>query len=78
MTDEAGRTRDFVHRGSDGRRLHATALGQGPGLVLLHGGDPDRYSLLPPARRLADGFTVVLPDARGYGRSGVPTPARHT
>ncbi|MFF8036167.1 alpha/beta fold hydrolase [Streptomyces sp. NPDC016626] len=70
--------RDFVYRGSDGCRLHATALGQGPGLVLLHGGGPDRYSLLPLARRLADGFTVVLPDIRGYGRSVCTDPDRHT
>ncbi|GHF21845.1 alpha/beta hydrolase [Streptomyces werraensis] len=70
--------RDFVYRGSDGCRLHATALGQGPGLVLLHGGGPDRYSLLPLARRLADGFTVVLPDIRGYGRSVCTDSARHT
>jgi pimeloyl-ACP methyl ester carboxylesterase len=70
--------RDFVYRGSDGCRLHATALGQGPGLVLLHGGGPDRYSLLPLARRLADGFTIVLPDIRGYGRSVCTDPDRHT
>ncbi|GAA3503219.1 hypothetical protein GCM10019016_103290 [Streptomyces prasinosporus] len=70
--------RDFVHRGSDGRRPHGTALGQGPGLVLLHGGGPDRYSPLPLARRLASGFTVVLPDIRGYGRSVCTAPARHT
>ncbi|CAL9666191.1 alpha/beta fold hydrolase [Streptomyces sp. enrichment culture] len=70
--------RDFVYRGSDGCRLHATALGQGPELVLLHGGGPDRYSLLPLARRLADGFTVVLPDIRGYGRSVCTDPNRHT
>lgn len=70
--------RDFVYRGSDGCRLHATALGHGPAVVLLRGGGPDRYSLLPVARRLADGFTVVLPDVRGYGRSVCTGPARHT
>ncbi|MEJ1202716.1 MULTISPECIES: alpha/beta hydrolase [unclassified Streptomyces] len=70
--------RDFVYRGSDGCRLHGTTLGQGPGLVLLHGGGPDRYSLLPLARRLAGGFTVILPDVRGYGRSVCTDPARHT
>lgn len=69
--------RDFVYCGSDGCRLHATVLGQGPGLVLLHGGGPDRYSLLPLARRLADGFTVLLPDVRGYGRSVCTDPDRH-
>ncbi|MFJ4467281.1 alpha/beta fold hydrolase [Streptomyces sp. NPDC089424] len=70
--------RDFVYRGSDGCELHATALGRGPGLILLHGGGPDRYSLLPLARRLADGLTVILPDVRGYGRSVCTDPTRHT
>jgi pimeloyl-ACP methyl ester carboxylesterase len=70
--------RDFVYRGRDGCRLHATTLGHGPGLILLHGGGPDRYSLLPLARRFADDFTVALPDIRGYGRSVCTDPARHT
>ncbi|WP_234388599.1 alpha/beta fold hydrolase [Streptomyces sp. AS58] len=70
--------RDFVYLGSDGCELHATALGHGPGLILLHGGGPDRYSLLPLARRLADGLTVILPDVRGYGRSVCTDPTRHT
>jgi pimeloyl-ACP methyl ester carboxylesterase len=73
-----GRVRDFVYRGRDGCRLHATALGHGPALILLHGGGPDRYSLLPLARQIAGGFTVVLPDVRGYGRSVCTDPARHT
>ncbi|CAL9332421.1 hypothetical protein SUDANB146_06406 [Streptomyces sp. enrichment culture] len=68
MAHEGGRMRDFVHRGSDGCRLHGTAPGQGPGLILLHSGGPDRYSLPPLAHHLAACFTV-LPDIRGYGRS---------
>jgi pimeloyl-ACP methyl ester carboxylesterase len=70
--------RDFVYRGNDGCRLYATTLGHGPALILLHGGGPDRYSLLPLARRLEDAFTVVLPDVRGYGRSVCTDPDRHT
>ncbi|MGW6461766.1 alpha/beta fold hydrolase [Streptomyces sp. NPDC055078] len=70
--------RDFVYHGSDGCRLHATALGQGPALILLHGGGADRHRLLPLARLLADGFTVVLADVRGYGRSVCAGHARHT
>ncbi|GAA2225160.1 hypothetical protein GCM10010232_07820 [Streptomyces amakusaensis] len=61
--------RDFVYHGSDGCRLHATALGQGPALILLHGGGADRRGLLPLARLLADGLTVVLAEVRGHGRS---------
>ncbi|GGZ48704.1 hypothetical protein GCM10010387_48830 [Streptomyces inusitatus] len=61
--------RDFVYHGSDGCRLHATVLGQGPALILLHGGGADRRGLLPLARLLAEGLTVVLAEVRGHGRS---------
>ncbi|MFJ6650541.1 alpha/beta fold hydrolase [Streptomyces sp. NPDC091290] len=67
--------RDFVYRGSDGCNLHATALGQGPVLILLDSGGPGR--LLPLARNLAGGFTVILPDIHGYGRSVCADPERH-
>lgn len=70
--------REFVYRGSDDCRLHAAVLGGGPALILLHGGRPDHQSLLPLAHRLADTYTVVLPDVRGYGRSVCVGPARHT
>ncbi|AWK74208.1 hypothetical protein CBI38_24290 [Rhodococcus oxybenzonivorans] len=46
--------------------------------VLLHGGGPDHHSLLPMANRLADRFTAVVPDVRGYGRSVCRDPALHT
>lgn len=66
------------YQGSDGWPLHATRVGSGPLLVLLHGGGPDHRSLLPLARRLSDSRTVVLPDVRGYGRSVCPDPVLHT
>ncbi|XVQ09397.1 alpha/beta fold hydrolase [Spirillospora sp. CA-255316] len=66
------------YRGADGCVLHATVLGQGPALVLLHAGGPDHMSMLPLADRLTDRHTVVLPDIRGYGRSVCPDPASHT
>jgi 3-oxoadipate enol-lactonase len=34
--------------------------------------------LLPLAHRLADGYTVVLPDVRGFGHSVCTDPSRHT
>jgi 3-oxoadipate enol-lactonase len=46
--------------------------------VLLHGGGPDRWSLRPLARMLAQEFTVVLPDIGGYGQSACLDPARHS
>jgi 3-oxoadipate enol-lactonase len=69
---------DFTYQGADGCPLLATQLGDGPPLVLLHGGGPDHHSLLPLAERLADRYTVILPDVRGYGRSVCTDPARHT
>ncbi|RAJ41816.1 pimeloyl-ACP methyl ester carboxylesterase [Kitasatospora sp. SolWspMP-SS2h] len=69
---------EISYRATDACALHATVLGSGPPLVLLHAGGPDRRSLLPLAERLADRRTVVLPDLRGYGRSVCRDPARHT
>lgn len=70
--------RDLAFRGRDGHPLFATTLGIGPAVVLLHAGGPDRWSLAPLAERLADRFTVVLPDVRGYGASVCADPTRHT
>ncbi|QRK90304.1 alpha/beta hydrolase [Saccharopolyspora erythraea] len=69
---------EFSYRADDGVLLHATAVGTGPAVVLLHGGGPDHRSLLPLARLLADRNAVVVPDVRGYGRSVCADPARHT
>ncbi|UUN28041.1 alpha/beta fold hydrolase [Streptomyces sp. FIT100] len=68
----------FSFHGSDGCSLHAATLGTGPTVVLLHGEGRDHQSLVPLARRLAESYTVVLPDIRGYGRSVCTDPARHT
>ncbi|MFE7775515.1 alpha/beta fold hydrolase [Streptomyces sp. NPDC057445] len=66
------------YQGSDGCSLHAAALGRGPAVILLHGEGSDHHSLVPLARRLAESYSVVLPDIRGYGRSVCTDPARHT
>lgn len=68
----------LVFHGDDGCALVADVLGSGPPLVLLHAGGPDRHSLFPLARLLADRATVILPDVRGYGASVCADPARHT
>jgi 3-oxoadipate enol-lactonase len=79
--------RELTYRGNDGCLLHAAIIestgasatgGQTPPLVLLHGGGPDHHSLIPLAREIGDGRTVILPDIRGYGRSVCADPARHT
>ena len=65
------------YAGADGCALYSAVQGAGPLLVLLHGGGPDHRSLLPLASRLADDYTVAVPDVRGYGRSVCADPARH-
>jgi 3-oxoadipate enol-lactonase len=86
-THGASPLRPLTYRGTDDQPLHAAVVGSsgdptptdgGRLLVLLHGGGPDHRSLLPLARRLADGWAVVLPDVRGYGRSVCRDAARHT
>lgn len=67
----------FHFKGPDGCPLFATTLGYGPTVVLLHGGGPDRRSLLPLAVQLHDRYRVVLPDIRGYGQSVCVDRGRH-
>jgi pimeloyl-ACP methyl ester carboxylesterase len=54
----------------DGTRIGYRRLGQGPGLVLLHGSMESAKSHRQLAEALADLFTVYLPDRRGRGLSG--------
>jgi pimeloyl-ACP methyl ester carboxylesterase len=54
----------------DGTRIGYRRLGQGPGLVLLHGSMESAKSHMQLAEALADLFTVYLPDRRGRGLSG--------
>ncbi|MFI0483366.1 alpha/beta fold hydrolase [Actinomadura sp. 9N215] len=71
----------FAFHGGDGHGGHALFAdidGSGRPLVLLHAGGPDRHSLRPLARLLADLATVILPDVRGYGASVCADPALHT
>jgi len=54
----------------DGTEIGFRQLGQGPGLVMLHGSMESSQSHLELARALADVATVYLPDRRGRGLSG--------
>jgi pimeloyl-ACP methyl ester carboxylesterase len=49
-----------------GATLHYEVRGRGPVLVLLPGGTADAAIFDPVAERLADRFTVVAADQRGY------------
>ena len=51
-------------------RLHCRVVGEGPTIVVLHGGpDFDHTYLLPELDRLAGAFRLVYYDQRGRGRS---------
>ena len=54
----------------DGARLYCRAVGEGPPIVVLHGG-PDFDHTYPRSEtdRLADAFRLVYYDQRGRGRS---------
>jgi pimeloyl-ACP methyl ester carboxylesterase len=57
----------------DGVPIHYEVSGQGPAVILLHG-FPDTGQVWrhqAPALTAA-GFQVIVPDLRGYGRSGKP------
>lgn len=60
----------------DGLRLHASLVGAGPPLVLLHGftGSTETWADLWPAFAVA--HRVVAFDLPGHGRSSVPTDPR--
>lgn len=56
----------------DGVVLNVRSGGKGPPLVLLHGYPQTQAAWHRVAPALAEHFTVVAPDLRGYGRSGCP------
>lgn len=59
----------------DGTRIHYLDAGDGPPVVLLHGGiiDAARVSWPPVLERLAVDHRVVAPDLLGYGASDLPS-----
>ena len=57
-------------------RLHWNEVGEGPALILLHGGGPGSYGLSNFSRNVhalaAAGFRVIALDLPGYGQSSKP------
>ena len=62
-----------------GATIHGVTGGSGPALLLLHGNPQTHAMWHKIAPRLAQDFTVVAADLRGYGRSSKPpSDAEHT
>lgn len=57
-------------RSADGTAIGYRQLGDGPGLILVHGGLQASQNLLSLASALSGRFTVYIPDRRGRGLSG--------
>lgn len=55
-----------------GTTIHLVTAGDGPPLLLVHGYPQTHVLWRKVAPALAEDFTVVAPDLRGYGRSGKP------
>ena len=56
----------------DGIEIFTQRSGVGPPLLLLHGYPQNHLAWGAAARRLAQDFTVVIADLRGYGKSSKP------
>ena len=56
-----------------GTTIHVLSKGTGRPLLLLHGYPETHLTWRKVAPQLAQTFTVVVPDLRGYGQSGRPS-----
>ena len=58
---------------ANGIKIHYTRTGgEKPPIVLVHGFSDDGLCWTPTAARLASQYDVIMPDARGHGRSDAP------
>jgi pimeloyl-ACP methyl ester carboxylesterase len=55
-----------------GAALHYEVRGDGPPLVLIHGGLVSGSDWEPVVNELVGDFRVITPDSRGHGRSTNP------
>jgi haloacetate dehalogenase len=61
--------------GADGVMINVAVLGSGPAIVLLHGFPQTHLMWRHVAPALAEQYTVICPDLRGYGESDKPVGA---
>lgn len=64
--------RAFIAPGVDGVQIHGVTGGSGPPLLVLHGYPQTHAIWHRVAPRLAERYTIVAPDLRGYGDSDKP------
>src|SRR5438445_8814426 len=57
---------------ANGAAFHVARTGAGPPLLLLHGWPEFSLTWEPVMARLADRFTLLAPDLRGFGDSNKP------
>src|SRR6201995_2399901 len=57
---------------ANGGAFHVATAGKGPPLLLLHGWPEFWLTWEPVMTRLADRFTLIAPDLRGFGDSSKP------
>ena len=57
---------------ASGASFHLVTAGSGPPLLLLHGWPEFWLTWEPLMQRLADRFTLIAPDLRGFGQSDKP------
>ena len=67
-SDAVGRTIE-----ANGARLYLEEQGDGPPIVLIHGGFGSSAMLRRVVPLLVDDFRVITPDSRGHGRSTNPS-----
>src|ERR1700759_4353692 len=67
---------------ANGAAFHVARTGRGKPLLLLHGWPEFWLSWEPVMSRLADRFSLIAPDLRGFGKSDKPDgpygPEQHT
>ena len=61
-----------LHLNANGARFHVVRAGKGPPILLLHGWPEFWATWEPVIGRLADRFTLIAPDLRGFGDSDKP------